>query len=137
MNPFSVEEDLELRQFAKWHPTILIIESDDGLRKEIEEMFNTLGCKVYSAENADGALYIYRKYNFFDLVILDIQIPMMGGRKVFEEIIRINPEQKILIISGYVDVEDLDDLIKSGADGLLKKPFSMYKIIGKVKDIIF
>jgi len=61
----------------------------------------------------------------------------MNGKTAFGEIRRINPEQKILIISGYVDVEDLDDLIKSGADGLLKKPFSMYKIIGKVKDIIF
>ena len=73
----------------------------------------------------------------WDLVILDIKVPIIGGRKVFREIRKINPEQKILIMSGYVDLEDLDELIKSGADGLLRKPFSMYKIIGKVQDIIF
>jgi DNA-binding NtrC family response regulator len=134
---FSIQEELELQQFAKWHPTILIIESEDGLRTEIEEIFSTLGCKVYSAENAEGGLDIFRKKNFFDLVILDIQIPMIGGRKVFEEIISINPEQKILIMSEYKDIEDLDEFMKSGTNGLIKKPISMCKIIGKVKDIIF
>ena len=134
---FSIEEELKFPEFAKWHPTILIIDNEEGLRKVIEEMFSTLGCKVYSAENGKEGLEIYKTYDIFDLVILDIQVPIMNGKTAFGEIRRINPEQKILIISGYVDVEDLDDLIKSGADGLLKKPFSMYKIIGKVKDIIF
>jgi two-component system cell cycle sensor histidine kinase/response regulator CckA len=137
MNPFSIEEELELQQFAKWHPTILIIESEEGIRKVIEEIFSTLGCKVYSAENGKEALDIFKQYGAFDLVILDIQIPIINGQTAFREIRNINPEQKILIVSGYVDLKDLDDLIKSGADGLLKKPFRMYKIIGKVKDIIF
>ena len=55
-------------------------------RKVIEEMFSTLGCKVYSAENGKEGLDIFKQYNDFDLVILDIQIPIMDGKKAFYKI---------------------------------------------------
>jgi hypothetical protein len=40
-------------------------------------------------------------------------------------------------MSGYANLEDLDEVMKKAIKGFLKKPFSIYKILGKVKDIIF
>jgi CheY-like chemotaxis protein len=132
----SMENEFKLEQFSQIHPTILIIDDESGFRKILREMFCTIGCNVYSAENGKAGLYIYKEYQFFDLVILDMQMPVMEGRITYREIKKLNPKQKFLIISGYVNLEDLDEVIKKGSEGFLKKPFSIYKIIGKVKDII-
>jgi len=137
MGLFSIKKELKFQQFAEMHPTILIIDDEDDLRKVIEEMFSILGCKTYSAENGKDGLDIYKQHKYFDLIILDMQMPIMNGRTAFKEIRKINPEQKILIISGYTKLEDLNDLIKSGAKGFVEKPFSIYTMIEKVKSIIF
>jgi DNA-binding NtrC family response regulator len=132
----SIREELKFQQFAESHPKILIIDDEDGFRKVLKEMFSTLGCEVYSAENGKVGLDLYNEHNTFDLVLLDMQMPIMDGSIVFRKIKKINPEQKILIMSGYLNLEDLDKVMKRGAIGFIKKPFSIYKIIGKVKDII-
>ena len=74
MGLFSIKKELKFQQFAEMHPTILIIDDEDEIRKVIEEMFSILGCKTYSAENGKEGLEIYKTYDIFDMVILDIQV---------------------------------------------------------------
>ena len=131
-----MKEEFLIEQFKQTPPTILIIDDEGGFRNVLKKMFCILGCKVYSAENGQTGLYIFKQHKIFDLVILDMQMPIMEGRITYRKIKIINPNQKFLIISGYANIEDLDEVIKRDAEGFLKKPFSIYKIIGKVKDII-
>jgi DNA-binding NtrC family response regulator len=61
---------------------------------------------------------------------------VMDGRAAFDEIKKIDSEQKIFIISGYSQREDLEDMLQKGAIGFLRKPFQVKEIVNKIREIL-
>ncbi|MFI5378083.1 MAG: response regulator [Tepidisphaerales bacterium] len=73
-----------------------------------------------------------------DLIILDYMLPDINGNIVCKTL-RQNPtfEQiKIVIVSGVVNQEEINDLLKSGADEFVKKPFNIEKIIERIVQLL-
>jgi excisionase family DNA binding protein len=69
-----------------------------------------------------------------DLILLDYMLPDVNGNVVCQTIRR-NPEFeniKIIIVSGVVKQDEIDQLLKSGAEGFVKKPFSITELVDKV-----
>jgi CheY-like chemotaxis protein len=58
-----------------------------------------------------------------DLVILDMVMPRMGGKDAFLALRRINPQVKVLLVSGYSVEGEAQMLLQEGAKGFLQKPF--------------
>jgi excisionase family DNA binding protein len=73
-----------------------------------------------------------------DLVILDYMLPDINGNVVCQTI-RANPNfehMKIIIVSGVVNQDEINDLLKSGADEFVKKPFNIEKLIERVCELL-
>jgi two-component system OmpR family response regulator len=73
-----------------------------------------------------------------DLIILDCRVPDVNGNVVCQTI-RKNPNfehMKIVIVSGMVNQDEIDDLLRSGADEFVKKPFNSEKFIELVGDLL-
>jgi len=73
-----------------------------------------------------------------DLVILDYMLPDINGNVVCQTI-RQNPNfqhMKIVIVSGVVNQDEINDLLKSGADEFVKKPFNIEKLIEKIGELL-
>ena len=73
-----------------------------------------------------------------DLVILDYMLPDINGNVVCQTI-RSNPNfehMKIIIVSGVVNPEEIDDLKKAGADEFIKKPFNIEKLIERIGELL-
>ncbi len=73
-----------------------------------------------------------------DLVILDYMLPDVNGNVVCRTI-RSNPafeHIKIIIVSGVVNQEEINDLLKAGADEFVKKPFNIEKLIERVGELL-
>ncbi|MCC7349835.1 MAG: response regulator [Phycisphaerales bacterium] len=73
-----------------------------------------------------------------DLVILDYMLPDVNGNVVCKTL-RANPnfEQiKIVIVSGVVNQDEINDLMRSGADDFVKKPFNIEKLIERVGELL-
>ncbi|MCY2952331.1 MAG: response regulator [Planctomycetota bacterium] len=73
-----------------------------------------------------------------DLVILDYMLPDVNGNIVCQTI-RQNPNFehiKIIIVSGVVNQEEINDLLKAGADEFVKKPFNIEKLIQRVGELL-
>ena len=73
-----------------------------------------------------------------DLVILDYMLPDVNGNVVCQTI-RKNPNfehMKIIIVSGVVNQDEIADLMKSGADDFVKKPFNIEKLIERVGELL-
>jgi DNA-binding response OmpR family regulator len=69
-----------------------------------------------------------------DLILLDYMLPDVNGNVVCQTI-RKNPEFeniKIIIVSGVVKQDEIDQLLKSGAEGFVKKPFNVTELIDKI-----
>jgi excisionase family DNA binding protein len=73
-----------------------------------------------------------------DLIILDYMLPDVNGNVVCQRI-RSNPEfghTKIIIVSGVVNQDEINDLLKAGADDFVKKPFNIEKLIERIGELL-
>jgi excisionase family DNA binding protein len=73
-----------------------------------------------------------------DLMILDYMLPDINGNMVCKSV-RENPRlagMKIIIVSGVVNQDEIDDLLKAGADDFVKKPFNIEKLLGRINDLL-
>ena len=73
-----------------------------------------------------------------DLIILDYMLPDVNGNVVCKTI-RAKPEfenTKIVIVSGVVNQEEINDLLKSGANEFVKKPFNIEKLIARIGELL-
>ena len=86
---------------------------------------------VSSGEEAIG----YLKTHSVDLIVLDmIMFPGMNGRETYERIIKIHPNQKAIIASGFAETEDVKAIQKLGAGKYIKKPFTLETLAIAVKE---
>ncbi|HPA16069.1 MAG TPA: response regulator, partial [Desulfobacterales bacterium] len=83
------------------------------------------------------ALEIYRgNRERIDLIILDLIMPGMGGRKCLEKILEFDPEAKVLIASGYGATGPIRETMDAGARGFISKPYHMRNILNTVRNIL-
>jgi len=93
-----------------------------------------LGYKAKAVNSGEEAVE-YLKENTVDLVLLDmIMDPGISDRQTYEQIIKIHPNQKAIIVSGFAETDEVKEAQKLGAGQYVKKPISL-EIIGlAVKD---
>ena len=73
-----------------------------------------------------------------DLMLLDFMLPDVNGNVVCKTV-RQNPElsaMKIIIVSGVVKQDEIDDLRKAGADDFIKKPFNIEKLLARIVELL-
>ena len=117
--------------------TILLVEDDETIRNLGKQMLDKFGYKVLTAVDGENALELYRiEQERIDLIILDLIMPGMGGRKCLEELIRINPQTKVLIASGYSAKTRTKGMIEAGAKGFISKPYEMSQMLNLVREIL-
>jgi DNA-binding NarL/FixJ family response regulator len=71
-----------------------------------------------------------------DLVALDMIMPEMSGKDTFEQLKKINPEVKILLVSGYRFNQQIDELMDMGCRGFIQKPFDIVQLSQKIRDVL-
>ena len=117
--------------------TILIVDDEEMIRKFAGEMLEIIGYTVITAENGLKALEIYsQQAETIDLVILDLNMPIMNGIECLEAMAAVNPGLKALIATGYwVDSETKERLAKH-AKGLISKPFKTDEFLRLIRKIL-
>ena len=70
------------------------------------------------------------------LVILDLIMPDMGGRECLREILKIDPEAKILIASGYGANGQIDGALDEGAKTSIRKPYEARQLLEAVRKVL-
>jgi YesN/AraC family two-component response regulator len=90
-----------------------------------------------TAENGEQALAIARSHEHdIHLLITDVVMPVMGGRELVEQMIRLRPETAVIYMSGYTD----DAIVRRGLmdEGLafIQKPFTAEALARKVRVVL-
>jgi len=133
----QTQNDNLLNQIDGSGKSILVIDDEFLIRHMLTDIFTTVNFQVVTAgDGADGLDKFAQQPEGFNLVVLDMVMPVMGGEQAFYRIREINPNQKILICSGYNNLEDVQAMIQSGAVGLLPKPFNLKELFSVVKDAL-
>lgn len=119
----QAEEEKNL-QTIQGHGRILVIDDEETIRMTLKLLLESLGYQVDLKENGREGLNFYTEFSDqIDLVILDIVMPVMGGKECLRELKKLNPNAKILISSGYTRGSSVDELSEMGISGFLAKPY--------------
>ena len=106
---------------------ILVVEDDHDLRESLQELLATLFREVHIAKDGLDALKKFKE-NRYDIVLTDINMPLMNGVDLSRELRILNKDQCILVLSAYID-DFVIDLIDIGIQGLIIKPYDIEKFL--------
>ncbi len=114
--------------------SILYVEDESDTRIQISEVLGLFFKKVFSAEDGVEALELF-KINSVDLVMTDANMPKMNGLTLLREIKKINPSQKVILLTADDNSDTVEDGLDFKLDGFLLKPITMDKMLTILVDV--
>lgn len=111
---------------------VLIVDDEPSIRRAIRTTFSTLGFDIAEAVTGEQALPLLRAANF-DAVLLDINMPGMGGLEACREIRRQFPQLAVLMLTVRDSEDDKVDALDAGADDYVTKPFPVRELVARVR----
>jgi CheY-like chemotaxis protein len=115
---------------------VLVVEDDDDVRRLTTEMLTELGFSVLSASNGHEALALAGRHPEVVLLITDVVMPGMNGRKLAEEALRRHPSLKVLFTTGYTRNAIVHNGVLDEGVELLPKPFSLESMSAKITKLL-
>ena len=103
-------------------PRILIVDDEDYTRTFFKNVLEDEAYQLVFAVNGREALEIWSQQNF-DLIIMDIRMPEIGGMEALERIRSSDSDTMIIMVSAFGDMDSVIDAMKLGANDFFTKPF--------------
>lgn len=129
--------DMDEQPITGGTETVLLVDDESTIREIGTEMLTNHGYTVLTASSGEEGLELYNnKSDSIDIIILDLNMPGMGGFKCMEQLKHTAPDCLILIASGYTPTESIQRANQLGADGFLFKPFQMAAFLSKIRQTL-
>jgi len=112
---------------AKKTPIILVVEDDEINYLYVEAILEN-GFKLVHAVNGKEGVELFNG-NDIDLILMDINMPIMNGIEATKEIRKTNKEIPIIVLTAYVTSEDKEKALKAGCSDFLSKPLKRNQLL--------
>ena len=133
----KAEKERPKYEMTQGEGTILIIEDEEVVMDLMRVFLEKLGYSVLEATTGKKAVDIVQTFESdIDLAILDLMLPDMEGKTTFQHLKEARPDLKVIICSGYSIDGPAQEIINSGAQDFIQKPFSLNKISEKLKKVL-
>jgi len=117
--------------------TVLLIDDEEMIISLGREMLEKLGYRAITAKSGRDGIRLYEtRKEEIALVILDLIMPDTAGIEVYEAIMEINPDAKVLFSSGYVLEGVLEEMLEKSKAGFIQKPYGLEELSKKVDHIM-
>ncbi len=117
--------------------TILVVDDDPEISGLTRETLEMLGYAVRMAASGEQALELFRKHeDSIDMVLLDLNMPGMGGRRCLQELLQEDPTVKVVIASGYTANGHGRDALDKGAKGFIGKPYQLKELAALMRAVL-
>ena len=125
------------QRLPRGRENILVIDDEISVCEIARDMLSDLGYVVTFVHDGRAGLDFYRSRQAgIDLVLLDVNMPHMGGRQAFEGLKTINPATRIILLTGYgKDSVEASSLLAE-ADGFIQKPFQVEDLATRVRTVL-
>jgi len=117
--------------------TILVVDDEPEVRKLVSAMVGQFGFQVLTADSGEHALTLYKNHKSpIDLLITDVIAPGMSGPMLADKLAEIQPDLKVLYISGYDNTHVVQKYVVEKGHALLTKPFTLDEMKAKVREML-
>jgi len=117
--------------------SILVVDDEPQLLEILRESLESRGYRVSVALHGEEALMLYERGmaggERFQLVILDLAMPVMDGAECLDRLLEMDPQARVLISTGHIEVPYPLELLRAKVRGILKKPFRMESLLREVR----
>jgi len=113
--------------------TILVAEDDDLNYMFIEEMLSETKINIIRANNGLDALNIVKTNNKINIVLMDIQMPVMDGYQCTKLILEIKPDLPVIAQTAFAITTEKEKSLKFGCIDYITKPINLKELISKIK----
>ena len=139
----QVDEHLEepkkdvFQEIPRGCETILVVEDNEMVRELAVRVLERQGYRVLDASGGNEALLLCEEFkDSIHLILTDVVMPGMGGRKLVDFLKEIHPETKALYMSGYTDNAILHHGVLDKGIEFIQKPFTVEKLARKVREVL-
>jgi len=114
--------------------SVLVVDDVAEQRNVASHLLTQLGYEVHMVSGGEDAVE-YLKAHHADILVLDmIMAPGIDGHETYGRVLKVNPEQKAILVSGFSETERVREAQKLGAGAYVKKPYTMEKIGVAIRD---
>lgn len=114
---------------------LLIIDDEEGILEEVRGFFMEEGFDVYTATTGREGVELINKIKP-DILLLDIKLPDLPGLSILKVSKEISPDTKVIVNTGYVDQNIIDEAGRLGRDAFLQKPFNLELLKSEVDRLL-
>jgi PAS domain S-box-containing protein len=137
VNQPQPKKDPEAEQVFAGSGAVLVVDDEQIVRRTAKAMLERYGYTVVLAENGQEAVTLFKMLaDQIELVLLDMTMPVMGGDETFRALQQIRPNVKVILSSGYNEVEAVRRFTGKGLAGFIQKPYSASALANKVKMVL-
>lgn len=116
--------------------TILVVDDEAEIRKLVGAMVAQLGYQALTADSGEHAMKLYQNHGPIDLLITDVIAPGMSGPMLADKLTALQPDLKVLYISGYDNTHVVQKYVVEKGHALLTKPFTVDDMKKKVREML-
>jgi len=117
--------------------TILVVEDEDLLRLAVAKALTKRGFSVLEACDGSAGMELIRAHkNDIDVVLLDVTLPGLSSREIFEEAGRIRPELKVILTSAYGKETVAGSFAGLPVERFIRKPFQLAELVAVLQDAL-
>ena len=115
---------------------MLVIDDEQTVRRIAKNALERHGADVILAENGREGIELFRRLaDKVELVLLDLTMPDLNGEEVFRRLKEIQPDVKVVLSSGFNEVEVIERFTGKGLAGFLQKPYTSAALSAKVAEV--
>ena len=116
------------------HGTILVVDDEDGVRRVAAQFFEQRGYVAVTAKDGRDAVEVFRRSaDSIDAVLLDMTMPNLDGYETFQALRGIRPDVKVLLSSGYAELDVHGRFSGEPRPGFIQKPYRSEKLLESMR----
>jgi PAS domain S-box-containing protein len=128
----SPDRELEIKGGRE---TILVVDDEPSILEVGRQILGEYGYTTLAAGSGEEALQVYQD-QAVDLVVLDLNMPGMGGQKCLEKLKEIDPDARVIIASGYSADTAAGKAIRARVEGYIGKPYRLHNLLQMVREVL-
>ena len=116
--------------------TILLAEDDESVREFAANLIQRLGYRVLSASSPESCLELARSETTIDLLLTDVIMPEMSGKRLHEHVAVLHPAIRVLYMSGHPEETIRKHGILTKDAALIQKPFTLHSLASRIREVL-